>query len=325
VRKFVADRGGSLLMLGGADSLDSGGSLNTPLAEVLPVYLTARHSQAPALPVRVDLTREGMRQSWLRLRAHERDESARLAKMPGYFVAHGLDALKPGAQSLATLTDSQGKIFPAIATQRFGQGRCTAFLIGDWWRWGMLGAEQHADLDKFWRQTMRGLLSDVPRRATASALVAEDGSLDLEVAALGPDFQPAEQVSISARVRDPKGQWSRVDMLPDASRTGRFQARIRSKLSGSWLAEAIVTDARDGKEFHAVKPDRAAISALVAKTGGRVVGREELPSLVKELKNRPQPVMETKSEPLWHQPMWLTLAIACFVGEWGLRRWKGLA
>ncbi len=342
LRKFVADRGGSLLMLGGADSLDAGGYLNTPLADVLPVYLTARHSQTPALPVRVELTREGMLQPWMRLRANERDEAARLAKMPRYLVAHGLDALKPGAQSLATLTDGDGdgRVFPAIATQRFGQGRCTAFLIGDWWRWGMLGAEQHAELDKFWRQTVRGLLADVPRRAAAVTRIADDGSLSLEITALGPDFRPAERVSVSARVRDPEGKWTDLEAQPDASQSGRLLARIGSKRSGPWLAEAIVTDATDGtvshtrtgwainedaEEFHAVKPDMTALSALAAKTGGRVIAREELPLLVKELKNRPQPVMETKTEPLWHQPLWLALAMACFVGEWGLRRWKGLA
>ena len=35
--------------------------------------------------------------------------------------------------------------------------------------------------------------------------------------------------------------------------------------------------------------------------------------------------METRSEPLWHSPWWLMAALACFVGEWALRRWKKLA
>jgi hypothetical protein len=204
----------------------------------------------------------------------------------------------------------------------------------------MRSAEQHTDLDKFWRQTVRGLLADVPRRAVLSSRLAEDGALELEVGALGPDFRPSEKVSVSVRVRNPEGEWSDLDAQPDASRPGLFVARIGSKRSGPWLAEAVVTDAADGavsraqtewavnedaEEFRAVKPDGTALSALAAKTGGRMVAREDLPSLVEELKKRPQPVMETKTEPLWHQPLWLAMAMACFVGEWGLRRWKGLA
>jgi uncharacterized membrane protein len=340
LRKFVAERGGSLLMLGGTDALDAGGYLDTPLADVLPVYLTRQHAQAPTLPVHINLTRDGMLQPWTRLRPNEHDETARIGQMPAFLVAHGLDALKPGAQSLATLTDNDGRTFPAIVTQRFGQGRCTAFLIGDFWRWGLRDPDQHADLDKFWRQTVRGLLADAPRRATLTTRIGEDGGLELEINALGRDFRPAEKASATTRVRDPERKWIDIETQPDSSRPGVFVAHIGSKRSGSWLAEATVTDASDGKvsyartgwainenaeEFQAVKPDEAAIAALVAKTGGRIVPRQDLASLVKELKSRPQPVMETKTEPLWHQPIWLALAIACFAGEWGLRRWKGLA
>ena len=39
LRRFVNQRGGGLMMLGGIDSFESGGYQKTPVGEALPVYL----------------------------------------------------------------------------------------------------------------------------------------------------------------------------------------------------------------------------------------------------------------------------------------------
>ena len=41
--------------------------------------------------------------------------------------------------------------------------------------------------------------------------------------------------------------------------------------------------------------------------------------------SRKAPVTETLTEPLWHTPVMFLFALACFLGEWGLRRRSGLA
>ena len=64
---------------------------------------------------------------------------------------------------------------------------------------------------------------------------------------------------------------------------------------------------------------------LAKESGGEVVTLGGLDSFVSSLPNRKIPHVETWSYPLWHQWSVLTLALACLVGEWGLRRWKGLA
>jgi hypothetical protein len=49
-----------------------------------------------------------------------------------------------------------------------------------------------------------------------------------------------------------------------------------------------------------------------------------LERFARELPNRKAPVMESASIPLWHTPAMFLFALACFVAEWGVRRWKGL-
>ena len=39
----------------------------------------------------------------------------------------------------------------------------------------------------------------------------------------------------------------------------------------------------------------------------------------------PAPVTENWLRPLWHTPTMFLFALCCFIAEWGLRRWKGMA
>src|SRR5690606_22856277 len=81
LRQFVSERGGGLLMIGGADSLDNGGYAETPLAAALPLYLdraAQREALLPEGPLHWRLTREGWLEPWARVRANESDERARL-------------------------------------------------------------------------------------------------------------------------------------------------------------------------------------------------------------------------------------------------------
>ncbi len=55
-----------------------------------------------------------------------------------------------------------------------------------------------------------------------------------------------------------------------------------------------------------------------------MVRLEDLDKFVRNLPEHRAPITETWSEPLWHKPAVFLLVLACFVAEWGIRRWKGL-
>ena len=78
-------------------------------------------------------------------------------------------------------------------------------------------------------------------------------------------------------------------------------------------------------EFRTLTPNRTLMETLARGTGGEMVAPDRLAAFVKELPNRRMPVTETWTTPLWHTPILFILALACFVAEWGLRRWSGLA
>ena len=78
-------------------------------------------------------------------------------------------------------------------------------------------------------------------------------------------------------------------------------------------------------ELRELQPDRSILERLATATGGRVLEMNEVMNFVnKELPAMETPVTEHWSRPLWHAPWLFMAALLLLVGEWGLRRWKGV-
>jgi hypothetical protein len=80
----------------------------------------------------------------------------------------------------------------------------------------------------------------------------------------------------------------------------------------------------DTEEFRTLAPNRALLERIAKETGGEVIMPGELDRFVASLPNRKIPKTEAWTYPLWHQWGVFAFAIACLIGEWGLRRWRGL-
>ena len=78
-------------------------------------------------------------------------------------------------------------------------------------------------------------------------------------------------------------------------------------------------------EFQRLQPNRALLAAIAAKTGGRVLEPTELAKFAGELPTMDTPQKRTWSRSLWHTPPVFLLVLACFAGEWIVRRRTGMA
>ncbi len=348
LRKFASERGGGLIMLGGADSLNSGGYADTPIASALPVYIDRAVDLDPGEELEWRLTREGWVEPWIRIHSLEADERARLNAMPPFRVLNPLTSIKPGASVLAEVEDRSGNRFPGFVAHQFGAGRVACLTVGDIWRWGLRGPKEQADLARFWRQIVRWLVTDTPLQVDLRARVQGE-KVKLEVLARDTSYQPVElaqaRITIKRMVnldqaRNENG-FSQVSLLaePVAGESGRFTTTFNSRDAGAYLAEVEVTDA-DGavvgtaeagwvtdpaaEEFRSLEPNRAILEDLAQRTGGRVLGFTDLGGLSDLLSRQPAPITETWTHPLWHRN-WLFLGIlGCFLVEWAVRRLRGL-
>src|SRR5581483_10621241 len=282
MRRFVAERGGGFLMIGGAESFREGGYDQTAIASMLPVYLDRPASVPLPAQFRLALTREGWLQPWTRLRATEADEQARLAAMPAFEVLNPMREAKPGASILETVSDAGNHTYPALVTQKFGRGAVAALMVGDLWRWGISDEEMQRDLGKTWRQLVRWLVSDVPGRVSVEARSTEDPTLvRIVVEARDAEFRPLENASARVTVRPVAGatQTKPLDLTaePSATAPGAYEVSYVAREAGAYLIDSTVTQA-DGQvaghhaagwtadpaaeEFRALKPNRGLLEQI---------------------------------------------------------------
>jgi hypothetical protein len=344
IEQFVSRRGGGFLMLGGQESFHHGKYLDTPIASLLPIHMEKPAPDAPAGFLKFDLTREGWLEPWARLRENRSDEELRIAAMSDLQTVNLTHGLKPGASLIANLLDTtSGARWPGLAVQRFGDGRSAAFMSGDVWRWGFKDEKQRPDMEKAWRQIVRWLVSDVPNRVTLKFQndTESEGTntAKIEVRVLDEKFQPLNDANVSVKITDPEKNI--ITLAPRLSETqpGVFTATFSASAAQGWfLAEATVTEADDtliatteegwtpnADEFKSLTPNKALLEDLATKTGGQVYALDELSDLVKKLPETEVPVTRTVTTSLWHTPWVFLLALACFIGEWALRRQRGLA
>ena len=351
LQKFVSDRGGSVLMLGGQECFQQGGYHRTPVGEMLPVYLD-RLPDEPASRVRLSLTRTGWLRPWVRLRNNENDERKRIEQMPQFFIMNRVSGIKPGATILATATDESGKQHPALVVQRFGNGRSAAMTIGDLWRWQLKRQDDNDDLGKAWRQMLRWMVVDVKDRVSVDVQPQRkiaDGAVRLLVRVHDEEFQPLDNAAIAIKIVRPaenSGSQPETPAVPieieaeaSLAEPGLYEVVFTAKEAGAYRATIEVKDS-DGKpvattetgwvndpagaEFQNVAPNLRLLQEIADATDGEIIDVGRLDRFVAGLSARSMPVNERWSSPLWDQPWVFMLVLCCLIGEWGLRRWKGL-
>ena len=352
LQRFVSERGGGFMMMGGVESFHEGKFERTPVGDMLPVYIDHIPDGPPIKDGHLTLTKEGWLQPWARLRSTQAGEQQRLVAMPPIVTMNRVRELKPGASLIASVHDESGD-HPALAVQRFGNGRVAALLIADLWRWGFHDAEMHKDMDKAWRQMYRWLVADVPTRIdfrVENKRGDPNQAVSLQVRVRDKVFHAMDNVSVVLRVRPVTNSATGNNLVastnaarlladPSDAEPGLYEAAYIPRDTGGYLAEAVVTDSNGAEvgraeaawtadpaadEFKSLKPNRALMEQIARQTGGQVIEAGRLDAFAAGLPSLKAPITETWSVPLWHRSAVFLFALACFITEWGLRRSKGM-
>ena len=350
LRQFVAARGGGLAMLGGQESFSGRRFSESTLGELSPVYPVPSSIAAvgSAEPRKFKLTREGLLEPWMRLRDNELLEEERFSGMPAFNTVNPSGSLKPGASALAVAVNANDEAVPALVTQRFGKGRTAAVLVGDLWRWSLRRPEQpnhkkqRDDPAQAWRQLTHWLVNEVPRRVEVRIKTDKNVGKPnrIEVTARDEEYLPLDNATVALTITAPSGKPLELTCNPDPETAGLYFADYLASDAGVYQVTAKVTavdlsdvgTAESGwvtdpayQEFQRIGINEALLGELATSTGGEVLDVDDLNGFVTDLPNRKLPVTESWVYPIWHRPWVLICALACLCGEWGLRRWKGLA
>ncbi|MCA9212786.1 MAG: hypothetical protein KDB27_06970 [Planctomycetales bacterium] len=343
LRRFVSERGGGLIMLGGQEAFVEGSYDRTPIGELLPVYTSKRTYEEDSKigpTMRWSLTREGMLQPWARSRSTDVAERRVHEEMPDFLAVNRVPETKPGASVLATVTDGAENSAPALVTQRFGKGRTAALTVADMWRWSLRREKQEQDeLAQHWRQLTRWLVADVPRNVEVQlSPYVPSRPMSIEVTVRDKEFNTLDNARVSLKVTTPTQDELQIDANA-TERSGVYAASYSPKDDGCYKVVATAI-AEDGSlvgtreagwaaepatvEFESLVPNRKRLEQIASESGGELVEIDELDAFVRTLPNRKVPVTEPWIYPLWHHPSVFGFAVLCLCGEWGIRRWRGL-
>lgn len=263
---FVSRRGGGFLMMSGQESFAQGGFDRTPIGEMLPIDLS-RSAAFPRTGVRLELTRDGWLQPWVRLHGDEPAEQERLERMPPFLTVNPPGYVRPGAQIMAEVRDAEDTVWPALIVQRFGRGRTAAVCVGDLWRWRLSEglrqlraltspaavpnnalstspaspAEDLSDHARASRQLMRWLVSDVPGRIEVDVRNLPEqgtGTVRLVASVRGPDFEFRENADVRFQVIAPDGRQFELTGVPADTEIGVFEAEMSAAQEGAWRVTA---------------------------------------------------------------------------------------
>ncbi len=259
LRRFVTDRGGTLVVIAGPDYMPHAFT-DTPLADLLPVEVTPSSSPvaAPEESYHIALTPEGQ-DSVIMRQAVDPDENLRIWKsLPPIYWRHPVLDTKPGATVLAYAVPDAGagagvtpqeqqteqyqRSHALIALQQVALGNVLMLDFDRTWRMRY----QHGDTlhHKFWGQVMRwataGKLpagTDLIKLGTDKSRYAPHADVSVRAKLLQPDLSPLANAAAAVNVYQGTKLVLRRNMTYLAGSPGIYTADLGQLPAGAYRAE----------------------------------------------------------------------------------------
>lgn len=341
IRDFV-DRGGALVLLGGANSLGSGALAETPLRELLPVKLDAKTEYREGnFPT--EITETGL---------HHPVFGALFAKLndlPPLLTCDLVTDVAPTAEVLVQVNAGTAR-YPLIAANRFGQGRVVAVLTDTIWRWRLAAKSwvgTRSPYDTFWAQLMDWLIPKEQNKLAdnrlelftdkTSYLTGEQP--DVRAILTTPAADSQRRVSVGLRVHTPDEKTFEYVLPPALLQTsdGRpvpgFRSSIDLTVPGVYRADATANVAgtnitattrfvvtRPATEITGKPINRELLTQLAESSHGKFSSLGDWPAWRQNLHVEEQHFARVQLVDLWNHPWLLTFLLTMLAADWIVRK-----
>ncbi len=357
VRDFVGKRGGGFMMLGGSASFGAGRYQNTPIEEILPVWLQdSDEDSVDSEPVyvqgesRLKLTEQGLRHPALQLSLAEDPSISEWDDVPFLTDWNVVREIKSGATVLARVDDfssvnSSLPEVPLVVFQRYGRGHTLALLTGSSWRWQMLEDHEDQKHETFWRQILRWLVNsakDPITLETKREVYSQNELVDIRAEVNDKAFNRINDARVQATITSPSGETFELPLQWDARDDGVYRGQLAPQEDGFYVVEIEVESSAFGedesppqaktsfltstgtREYFEAFQKRDFLEKLAQETGGNYYTVSDVESLPEEILYTESQTSIVEVLDLWDMPFNLLLLMALLFGEWILRKRRGL-
>ena len=270
----------------------------------------------------MELTKEGRESLITRLEEDPDKNVERWKKLPYLMNFQDPGQPKPGATVLANSIPKGGGggRVPLLITEPFGLGRTAIFATAGSWRWQMLQPQSDMTHEMFYRQLLRWLVNDTPKRVTGSTprpVIADISNIKLRAEVRDTTYLPSGDSTVEAHVLGPDGISETVEMRPEPLEIGLYSADWTAPKEGSYTVEisakhgtedlgsdTISFRREDGvaEHFH-VEQNRELLEKLSSETGGRYYRPDEAGKLAKDITYSEAGITVRETRDLWDMPV----------------------
>ncbi len=341
IKRFVDERGGGLLMLGGRDGLSDGAYGVSPLEPLLPVSLPVGGTSFSRTPAKAFLTARGEESLITRLNDDPAENRKAWGELPELADFQRVGDPRPGATVLLE-TGQANRRTPLLATQRYGYGRTAVFATGGSWKWQMLRDHKDESHEIFWRQLLRWLVTDAPRQVSSELsdqILFDRGDLTLTTRVRDKKWNAVNDATVTARIAQPNGSTLEQRLEPVSGQSGEYRLQTAVAAPGTYITEivamrgseevgrdAITFRREDGvaEAFGRVQ-NRPLLQALSQRTGGNYYTPEDASTIAADMTYSEAGLTIRETRDLWPMPVFFLLLLMLKTAEWMLRRrWGAL-
>jgi uncharacterized membrane protein len=350
IEQFVSRRGGTLLALGGPKAFNAGGYGNTPVADLIPIYLNGANRPGESQTFKAAPADRGRDHPAARLVDQSDANVKAWEQMPAITLPEVIGDTKPGATVIleARSTSDRNRTTPLLVEERYGRGRSLALLASDTWRWRMMLESKDTSFETFWRNLMRYLVESVRHSVEAStdrAFYGANEQVRIRAEVADEKFINVNDAIVTTRITSPSGRVAEVPLKqtidggfegyaaqfnPDED--GLYRVEVTSRRAGgskqgpalppastSFLVGPLNREARDAAQ------NRELLKRVANDTGGQYYAASRADELIEDLTHTEGAGSVRVTYDLWDMPINFLLVIGLAAGEWFIRKRKGLA
>ena len=344
------DKGGSLLLLAGPQSLGPAGFAETALGQLLPVQVRVPNVRRTGRYVeqvhQVVLTPQGAAHPAFQRSGQPWRHAA------GLVSRFDVASVKPAATILFAMVDDPTA--PAVVSQRWGHGKVGIVLTDSTWRWqlGFAGGSNPSPHRVFWQQMIDWLLPDLRDEEKSDGqvqLVTDRLQYDVNDPVMlmtnvrGVDGRVLSQAQVRLIITPPDHRtFERIGKLPqavgqaqdslftatfDAYAEGQYEIQATAQVDGRTIGtdRAQVTAVQPLIEMTQTDPDHELLRDLAEQTGGKYLDPTMLNDLTQIVNLEPrevliQPSADKDAQTVWDRWWLLALFVLFMGGEWLVRR-----
>ncbi|MCE9534347.1 MAG: hypothetical protein K8T89_24975, partial [Planctomycetes bacterium] len=362
LEKYVADRGGTLIILAGKRSMPlEFMKPGDPLGRMIPITDPRVVDRQEGIPL--TLSGEGMQTGFLRMETELGASQERWALLPPPFWAvtgkakEGAVTLAHGSLQEAKATREEERFSSLIVRQYYGFGRVVYVGFDSTWRWRFKQGDKYHH--RFWSQIIRWAASDRAliagnehvRFGVREPVYRSDQDVEM-IVRLGESVQKLDANALKGaklfRKTTPGGPEEAVALTPlkpNPEIPGQLEG-IQSNLPpGDYSMELSIPDIEnklldaDGKKpratFKVLPPETGEMLNLATnwermkeiadKSGGLMLPADKAAELIEKLQTRTASREIPTDKFLW-QSWWLLVPLLTLLTvEWLMRKWVGLA